>query len=596
MNRSIRSTSYSTFLAFILVLGGFSTPSLAADNYRFEQVEKIVAVGDIHGAHSALVGLLKATGLIDSDQNWIGGKTHFVSLGDILDRGPDSRKSMDLLMKLQSQASKAGGQLHVVAGNHELMNLMGDLRYVSAGEYAAFAGDETQDMRASAYKDLNVATDISRTDFDLAFPPGYFAHRAAFAPNGKYGKWLLSLPTIIVLNDTVFVHGGLSAMVAKDGLEKTNKAFISALVDFMEIRQDLFDQNILPKDETKNLTSMARGLLSAKTLKSAEKRKLRKFIELDESDILNADGPVWYRGAMMCRTVLEKPILDNALSKLNAKRVVVGHTPSRDGRVHARYNGKLIQLDTGMLVAHYKGRPSALVIKSGDIKIQYLDPMETSGISTDIKSSAAQSNTDIETALTEGSVEVLVPRSGDTPANVRISHLGNIFNGLFYTGERERAAYLLDQMLGFDVVPPTVRRTIGNEAGSLQFAYKNAVTDSKRRADNITLGGWCPIARQHQLMLAFDVLTANKGRTAANLFYRPNQGLIFLSDFTRGFDDDRILPSGIRRDAIKLSAGMKSALIQLDEQKLNSALGEVLTAREIAALLSRRDAMLRKFK
>ncbi|RZV41415.1 MAG: metallophosphoesterase, partial [Acidimicrobiales bacterium] len=185
MNRSIRSTSYSTFLAFILVLGGFSTPSLAADNYRFEQVEKIVAVGDIHGAHSALVGLLKATGLIDSDQNWIGGKTHFVSLGDILDRGPDSRKSMDLLMKLQSQASKAGGQLHVVAGNHELMNLMGDLRYVSAGEYAAFAGDETQDMRASAYKDLNVATDISRTDFDLAFPPGYFAHRAAFAPNGK---------------------------------------------------------------------------------------------------------------------------------------------------------------------------------------------------------------------------------------------------------------------------------------------------------------------------------------------------------------------------------------------------------------------------
>ena len=64
-----------------------------------------------------------------------GGEAHLVSLGDLLDRGNDSRAVMDLLMRLQEQAQQAGGRVHVVFGNHEQMNLIGDLRYVSADEY-----------------------------------------------------------------------------------------------------------------------------------------------------------------------------------------------------------------------------------------------------------------------------------------------------------------------------------------------------------------------------------------------------------------------------------------------------------------------------
>ena len=62
--------------------------------------------------------------------HWAAGRAHVVSLGDLLDRGADSRKVMDLLMRLQGEAAAAGGQLHVVLGNHEAMNLLGDLRYV----------------------------------------------------------------------------------------------------------------------------------------------------------------------------------------------------------------------------------------------------------------------------------------------------------------------------------------------------------------------------------------------------------------------------------------------------------------------------------
>ena len=83
-------------------------------------------------------------GVIDADFNWSGGKTHLVSLGDLLDRGPESRKVVELLMKLDGQAEKAGGAVHLALGNHEVMVMTGDLRYVSAAEFAAFAGDETQ--------------------------------------------------------------------------------------------------------------------------------------------------------------------------------------------------------------------------------------------------------------------------------------------------------------------------------------------------------------------------------------------------------------------------------------------------------------------
>ncbi len=90
---------------------------------------------------------LQQADVVDENRAWIGGKTNLVIVGDILDRGPSSRAVMDLLMRLETEASTAGGAVRVVIGNHESMNLIGDLRYVSKAEYAAFAGDETPEQR-----------------------------------------------------------------------------------------------------------------------------------------------------------------------------------------------------------------------------------------------------------------------------------------------------------------------------------------------------------------------------------------------------------------------------------------------------------------
>ena len=114
----------------------------------------MVVVPDIHGAYPELTELLKASGVVNESLQWIAGETHLVSLGDLLDRGAESRKVMELLMRLQAEALNQGGRVHVVAGNHEIMNLVGDLRYVAAAEFAAFADIESADQRQDAYQDF----------------------------------------------------------------------------------------------------------------------------------------------------------------------------------------------------------------------------------------------------------------------------------------------------------------------------------------------------------------------------------------------------------------------------------------------------------
>ena len=139
-------------------------------------------------------------GIVDAQDRWAAGRTHVVSLGDLLDRGADSRKVMDLLMRLQGEAAAAGGQVHVVLGNHEAMNVLGDLRYVDPGEYAAYA-----DMESAGRARGNCAGVGGRARPRLGAPRSTRSFRRATSaiarhsvPQGKYGQWLLALPVAIV--------------------------------------------------------------------------------------------------------------------------------------------------------------------------------------------------------------------------------------------------------------------------------------------------------------------------------------------------------------------------------------------------------------
>src|SRR5436190_1612273 len=136
--RHLRASAVaSTTLVLVVMAAAGGRAPLAAPACQLTGIDRIVAVGDVHGAYDRYVEILRTAGLLDDRLRWTGGRAHLVQLGDIVDRGPDSLKALDLLDRLEKDASRAGGAVHALLGNHEVMRMLGDLRFATAGEYEA---------------------------------------------------------------------------------------------------------------------------------------------------------------------------------------------------------------------------------------------------------------------------------------------------------------------------------------------------------------------------------------------------------------------------------------------------------------------------
>jgi hypothetical protein len=517
----------------------------------------------------------------------------------VLDRGPDSRAALDLLMRLQGEAAAQGGRVHVVLGNHEVMNLMGDLRYLVAPDYAAFAADETETLRADAYASYasrrDAADEAPLALFDQTYPRGYFARQEAMSIDGTYGKWLLSLPAIIVINDTAFVHGGLPPLVAETSLESLNANIATKLRRYLELRESLASAGVLPVGDMTSDRATAEAAVASATEPGAD---IREFLELADSAELGSDGPLWYRGSVYCKPLLERPILEAALERLAVARVVVGHTPTGDRRAHSMYDGKLLMLDTGMLAAYYNGRPTALVIEGDQTRVQYAEPAE--------QSAPEQGGTDepyplteaeLVAALEQGNVATVERAADGAPWPVTLTIDGTTVSAVFVPDSAGRAAAFelaaaaLDDLIGTALVPPTVARTIDGEQGALQLRYPRAVTETERVARQLGFG-WCPIQPQVDLMRTFDLLTYNRGRTGDNVIYRNDLSDLVVTDHRNAFSTERALPSNIDLTAFAMPPALITELRKLDEPTLTQALGPSVDARRIRALLARRDQLL----
>ncbi|WP_407653773.1 metallophosphoesterase [Archangium lipolyticum] len=270
----------------------------------FSGVERVVAVGDVHGDVDALKEALRLAGLLDDKGRWSGGKTHLVQTGDIPDRGEKTREAFELLMRLEGEALAAGGRVHALLGNHEVMNMLGDLRYVSPGELASFADQATGPETSGS-------------------PRGFDGHRAAYGPTGRYGQWLRRHPAVVRIDDTLFVHGGVSPQVPAKTLAELNRW----------VRQDLFPGN-------------------------------------PPGGAANPQGPLWFRGYALGEEQGAGLALDEVLKRFGAKRMVMGHTTDRDGKVRTRFGGKAVFIDTGLSTG-YGRHVSALEIRGGKVTALY---------------------------------------------------------------------------------------------------------------------------------------------------------------------------------------------------------------------------------
>ena len=285
-------------------------------------VGRIVAVGDVHGGYDEFVSVLRSAGVIDKSNKWSGGSTHLVQTGDCVDRGAASRKVLDLLINLETQAKRAKGQVHSLLGNHEAMNIYGDLRYVSAGEYESYKAADSAELRDRAYPLLADPAKAEDPAYKKTWyeehPLGWVEHRQAFAPNGRYGKLLLERNAIVIVNDSIFLHGGISEKYVSTPMPDLNQRIRNELKDF---------------------------------------KLLEGGVTTDEQ------GPLWYRGLASGPEPALAGLVDTILSTFGVSRIVIGHTPTA-GAVTPRFGGKVILIDVGLSKA-YNQSPACLIIEGG---------------------------------------------------------------------------------------------------------------------------------------------------------------------------------------------------------------------------------------
>lgn len=316
-------------LRLIVVILLLSSVALPQDTWT--GVDRVVAVGDVHGDLSQFTTVLRDAGVIDDKNRWSGGSTHLVQLGDIPDMGPDTSEIFELLIQLEKQAKKAGGEIHALIGDHEAMNMYGDLRFVTPEEFKSFEKGGSKTLRRQAYEmhiaqeaasarggSRGVYNDDYKAEWEKAHPLGFYEHRNAYLARGDLGRWIRKNNTIIKINDTLFVHGGISPRYANWDLYALNRQISSELND----------------------PSMIAG-----------------GVAVDES------GPLSYEGLARDSEERLATHVDALLAKHNAKRIVIGHTPTI-GTVMPRFGGKVLMVDVGLSAA-LGGRTSCLSFEDG---------------------------------------------------------------------------------------------------------------------------------------------------------------------------------------------------------------------------------------
>jgi hypothetical protein len=581
---------------------------LHAAEWRFDDVGRVVAVSDIHGAHDALLRTLQQADVLDDDLAWVAGDTHLVIVGDIVDRGPDSRRSLDLLMRLEGEAEAAGGRVHVLIGNHEAMVLTGDLRYVSRQEYAAFAAEEKPEdreywaMQFAAKRNGDVAApEEQRRRFDERYPAGYFAYREAFSPDGAYGSWLLSKPIMIVINGTAFVHGGVSPMIAELRLDGVNRLVATQLRGYIDSVEELVEAGLLlPTDAYFEHERLARSLAATLSADERVARAVEVVSEFENSALQALDGPLWYRGNAACNAIIEVERLEVALDAIDADRVVIGHTPTDNRQVLERFDGRVIEVDTGMLSSYYQGVGNALVIEGDDLSVvseqgaTLPDPSDHPR-RVGLRPAGLDAG-DIEQLLVSG--RIVAERQDSSGRQIVTVSDGSVNLEAEFRRRAGRgfypdvAAYRLDLLLGLDMVPEAVVREVGGNEGSLQFLPLDTTDEAQRRETGRGGSAWCPLPLQWDAMLIFDALIYNEARVATSILYNETNWQLILGGHSDTFSTRKDRPDHLKNVELTVSPGWRRALEALDDDTLMLRLGDVLDAKRLRALAARRDILL----
>jgi hypothetical protein len=157
-------------------------PKLTNEKAEYKKVSKMLILSDIEGNFAAFRKLLQSNHVIDDNFNWTFGNGDLVLIGDFVDRGDMVMEVLWLIYSLEEKAKAAGGYVHYILGNHEIMNMSNDLRYVQ-NRYLRHAA-----LMNKSYMQL-------------------------FGPDAEIGRWMATKNVTERVGDVLFMHGGISQYV-----------------------------------------------------------------------------------------------------------------------------------------------------------------------------------------------------------------------------------------------------------------------------------------------------------------------------------------------------------------------------------------------
>jgi hypothetical protein len=151
---------------------------------EFACPERLFVISDIEGKFRSLCNILIKARVIDKHFNWIFEDNHLVINGDCFDRGEEVTECLWLIYSLEEKAKKAGGYVHFILGNHEIMNMNGDWRYIHPKYAQRKNGSVT----------------------------------ALYNGNNELWRWLCTKNIIERIGDNLFVHAGIAYEIIQAGL------------------------------------------------------------------------------------------------------------------------------------------------------------------------------------------------------------------------------------------------------------------------------------------------------------------------------------------------------------------------------------------
>jgi hypothetical protein len=366
------------------------------------QPPRLLAIGDIHGSYDGLTAILRSARLVDASLAWSGGRAVLVQTGDYTDRGSDVRNVMDLLMRIEREAKAAGGQVLTLLGNHEVMNLIGDWRDVTPEICSSFATAKSSARLEDVWKQYErlartrapgtspAVYNKTREAWLAAHPPGCLEYREAMSPSGVYGKWLREKSIAGQVGDSLFMHAGINpSRPAPRSIAEVNDRARAEIRRIDTQRQRLVASRLaLPSFTLQEMLDVSVDQLKTATdaLAAAKAagnepppidlpllREAQEMMSIGTWSLLDPEGPLWFRGYALAAEDTTGAQVTSFLDQMKVARIVVGHTPTPERRIVARYAGRVFVIDTGMLASYYKGNPSALELLPGRAKAIYPD-------------------------------------------------------------------------------------------------------------------------------------------------------------------------------------------------------------------------------